>query len=81
MPIYEYQCKSCSHQFETLVRRNETPVCESCGGADLERLMSLPTVKSEITAARAMEAARKRDKAQGTERTQEQLNYERSHND
>ena len=48
---------------------------------DLERLLSLPVVKSESTKAQALKAARKRDKAEGTERTQEQLKYERSHND
>jgi hypothetical protein len=38
-------------------------------------------VKSETTKALGLAAARKRDKALGTERTQEQLKYERSHND
>jgi putative FmdB family regulatory protein len=38
MPIYEYKCKSCSHQFEKLVRISDTPDCPSCQSADLERL-------------------------------------------
>jgi putative FmdB family regulatory protein len=81
MPIYEYLCKKCDHKFETLVLGGRAPTCEKCGALDLERLLSLPYVKSEITKDRAMKAARKRDKAQGTERVQEQLRYERSHDD
>jgi putative FmdB family regulatory protein len=81
MPIYEYLCKACEHQFETLVLGGTVPVCASCGGTELERLLSLPNVKSETTRAQAMRAAQRRDKAQGTERTQEQIRYEKSHND
>jgi len=81
MPIFEYSCKGCGHEFEALVRRSDTPACPSCGSADLEKLLSLPVVKSESTKAQALRAARKRDQAAGTERVQEQLKYERSHND
>lgn len=81
MPIYEYQCKGCGHQFEALVRKSDVPACPSCASPDLERLLSLPALKTESTKAQAMKAAQKRDKAQGTERTIEQLKYERSHND
>ena len=81
MPIYEYKCRGCGNEFEALVRKSDTPSCPSCKGLDLERLLSLPALKTESTRSQAMKAAKKRDKAQGTERTQEQLKYERSHND
>ena len=81
MPIYEYVCKSCNHKFETLVRGGKVPPCEACGGLQLERLMSLPNVKSESTKARVMRAAKQRDQAQATERVNEQRRYEQSHND
>ena len=81
MPIYEYTCKSCNHQFETLVRSGETPKCAACDSAELERLLSLPTVNSEGSRERALGAARKRDSAQAKDKTHEQLKYERSHND
>lgn len=81
MPIYEYQCKHCGHGFEALVRKSDLPACPACGASEIERLLSLPALKTETTKAQAMKAARKRDKAQGTERTIEQLKYERSHND
>jgi hypothetical protein len=63
------------------VRKSDTPTCPQCKGTELERLLSLPALKTESTKANALKAARKRDKAQGTERTEEQLKYERSHND
>jgi putative FmdB family regulatory protein len=79
MPIYEYVCKSCEHEFETLVLRGQTPKCEKCGGLELERLLSLPNVKSETTHSLAMRAAKRRDQKQGTERVNEQIAYERNH--
>jgi putative FmdB family regulatory protein len=42
MPLYEYQCRSCRHRFEALVRSMDTPSCPSCSGLDLERLLSVP---------------------------------------
>lgn len=81
MPIYEYACKSCDHQFEALVRGGKAPACERCGGLDLERLLSLPYVKSESTREKSARAAKKRDAAQATERVQEQIRYEKSHDD
>ena len=81
MPIYEYTCKSCSHQFETLVRSGHPPVCVACGSADLERLFSLPTVNSDGSRERALGAAKRRDRAEAKDKAHEQLKYERSHND
>ncbi len=40
MPLYEYACRSCRHQFEALVRTGDTPACPSCQSTDLERLFS-----------------------------------------
>ncbi len=81
MPIYEYSCNACKHQFEALVRKDDTPTCAKCGSADLERLLSLPAVNSEGSRARALGAAKKRDAAIATDRAHEQTKYERSHND
>jgi putative FmdB family regulatory protein len=41
MPLYEYLCKECSHQFETLVRGSETPACPACHTTALERRLSV----------------------------------------
>lgn len=81
MPIFEYQC-GCGHRFEALVRHGKEPsACPDCGRTGLERLFSLPAVRSETTRAKAMNAARARDKKQATERVNEQRNYEKSHDD
>jgi len=41
MPLFEYSCKDCERQFETLVRGSETPACPSCRGTALERRQSV----------------------------------------
>lgn len=79
MPIYEYVCEACGHEFEALIRGNREPVCIQCGSAKLMRRFSLPAVKSESTHAQAMRDAKKRDRVQGRERVNEQRNYEKNH--
>ena len=41
MPLYEFQCKGCGHEFEDLVLGSSCPVCPSCNGQRLERLLSV----------------------------------------
>lgn len=79
MPLYDFRCLGCAHEFEALVRGTTPPQCPSCAGDRLERLLSLPAVKSEATRNLAMKAAQKRDAAQGKDRMHEQLKYEQSH--
>jgi len=33
MPLYAFRCQTCSHEFETLARFEETPECPACGAA------------------------------------------------
>lgn len=42
MPMFEYECKKCSHTFETLVFGDEKVECPECQSEELERLLSLP---------------------------------------
>ena len=81
MPIYEYKCQACSREFELLVRPGTALACPSCGADQLERLISLPAIKSESTHAQAMAAAKKRDKVQADEKNRAQREYELHHND
>jgi len=81
MPIFEYSCKSCGREFETLVRPGTTPACPSCASTELERLLSLPAVHSSGSHALALKAAAKRDKKQGSENARAQREYELHHND
>jgi putative FmdB family regulatory protein len=81
MPLFDFRCASCGHVFEALVRKDTALVCASCGGADLERLVTLPFAKTEGTKALSMQAAKRRDQAQAKDRAHEQRKYEQSHND
>lgn len=81
MPIFEYRCRTCGHEFEMLVRTGDVPACRSCAGVDLERVISLPAVKSEGTHRAALNAARKRDAKLGAENARTQREYELKHND
>jgi putative FmdB family regulatory protein len=44
MPLYEFVCRDCQKEQEHLVRGDETPTCESCGGVKLSKLLSVPAV-------------------------------------
>jgi len=81
VPIYEYRCQGCGHQFETLVLKGSVPTCPECKSEALERLLSVPAVKSESTHARALKAAKKRDRKQASEQNRAQREYELRHND
>ena len=50
MPIYEYACRQCGHQFETLVRSGATPECPTCRSIELQKQLSV-FATSVVTAA------------------------------
>jgi putative FmdB family regulatory protein len=41
MPLFEYVCRGCDAEFETLVRSSEEPECPACHSHDLERRLSV----------------------------------------
>jgi len=47
MPIFDYRCRACGHQFELVVLKNTVIACPSCNGADLEQLLSGFAVSSD----------------------------------
>jgi len=65
MPLYDFVCRSCGHEFEALVRPAEAARCPKCDGVDLEKLLSGFAVSSEErTRAAAITAyARAEDRA------------------
>jgi putative FmdB family regulatory protein len=81
VPIFEYSCQGCGHEFETLVRKGDTPACPSCQSEQLTRQISVPALKSDTTHALALKAAKARDKKQGAENVRAQREYELHHND
>jgi putative FmdB family regulatory protein len=81
MPIYEFSCTACGQEFEVLVLKSIVPACPKCHSENLERLLSVPAVKSESTHALALKAAKRRDKKQASELNRAQREYELHHND
>ena len=73
MPIYEYQCRTCQHEFEAIVRVGATVPCPSCQSDDVERVLSMFAVNTADRAASALAGARKRYQSQ----TRDQRVHER----
>jgi putative FmdB family regulatory protein len=42
MPLYEYACKQCDHDFEMLVFDGEDVECPKCRAREVERRPSVP---------------------------------------
>ncbi len=61
MPIYEYRCSGCGHEFEELVLPKSTPHCPSCQSEELERLLSLFGVSSDGTRHTHLQSERKKN--------------------
>jgi putative FmdB family regulatory protein len=43
MPIYDFQCQKCHHEFDCLLKIDEsyeTITCPNCGGKQLKKLIS-----------------------------------------
>jgi putative FmdB family regulatory protein len=80
MPLREFKCRACSHEFEALVRAGDPPLtCRACGAADLEQLLSLSAIKTEQTTQLALKAGRKRAKQAKRDEVEYQKEIERSH--
>jgi len=79
MPIYEYKCRKCSHEFEKLVRKDEVPVCPECEAADAEKLLSLGAgISTQKSRNRVLAIARAKGKAIKKEQDHAQREYERN---
>ncbi len=49
MPIHDFACRACGHEFEALVRPNQTEAtrCPACQKTDLEKKLSVAAVTSK----------------------------------
>lgn len=49
MPIYEYRCEPCRHEFETLIRSSsDAAECPKCRGREVTRLFSVPAAAQSV---------------------------------
>ena len=46
MPLYEYLCRGCDHQFELLVRESTKLECPKCAGTELDKMLSVFAVST-----------------------------------
>jgi putative FmdB family regulatory protein len=81
MPIYEYECRGCGHQFEFLLLPSQPadPVCPACNGQELERVISMFAVSSDGTRTLALNDGRKRAAGARREKAHADAEYERNH--
>ncbi len=51
MPIYEYRCQSCGHEFESMQKMSEPRLtdCPECGKAELKKMVSAAGFKLKGT--------------------------------
>jgi putative FmdB family regulatory protein len=56
MPIYEYACSRCGHEFEMLVRSDTVPGCPSCRSSDLHKKLSVFATAGSTEEAQAVAA-------------------------
>jgi putative FmdB family regulatory protein len=54
MPIFEYVCKECQHQFEALVYGQEKAACPKCQSKKLEPQLSVFAVSAKGNSTPAM---------------------------
>jgi len=60
MPIYEYECRKCGHQFEQLILKDMVAACPECKSKKLEQLLSAFAVSSQERSEANVKAARQR---------------------
>jgi len=74
MPLYEYRCESCEHQFEVIQKFSDphVSVCPKCGNGPVVKLISSPAFTFKGTGFYITDYARKdqgkgdQDKSEGS---------------
>ena len=61
MPLYEYRCDACGHQFEVIQKFSDEPigVCPKCGSGPVVKLLSSPAFQFKGTGWYITDYARK----------------------
>jgi putative FmdB family regulatory protein len=79
MPIFEYECRACGHEFERLVRAGDVPACPTCGSETLEKLHSLSAFSSAAARKANIQKARQVGRRINQEKEMAHLDEVREH--
>jgi putative FmdB family regulatory protein len=78
MPIYEYECRACRHQFEALVLRTSPAAeCPVCHKTDLQQLISLASASTDSSRSANLGAAHR--KMAGIRNAKQRENHKNLH--
>lgn len=71
MPLYEYQCESCSHRFEVIQKFSDAPleVCPQCGGK-VQKQISSPAFQFKGSGWYVTDYAKKSDSGKSDAKTE-----------
>ena len=81
MPMYDFHCRGCGHEFEALVRAHDTEPtrCPSCQSTDVERQLSTFAVNTAERHAAAVKQSRERQIKANKEKLVADEEYRREH--
>jgi len=81
MPLYDFHCRGCGHDFEALVRpQDQEPTrCPACKGADLERQLSTFAVSTAEKTQAAANKSRQRQVKANKEKLVADEEYRKEH--
>ena len=79
MPLYEYKCEKCGHQFEKIQKFSDKMVkkCPECGGR-VEQMISAPAVQFKGSGWYVTDYANKSSSASGSDGGKESKKEEKS---
>ena len=79
MPLYDYICSKCGHEFEALVRTGDVHSCAECGSTELERQLTSFAVSTEGVREANIKKARKAGEKMRKDKAIAQFEYEEKH--
>ena len=80
MPLYDYRCTTCDHEFEALVRpQDPPPTCPSCRSGAVEKLLSAFALHTEERHRAAVADSRKRQVAKNKDKLVAEEEYRKEH--
>lgn len=80
MPVFEYKCRQCGHQFEYLMLHSSpAPECPACQAQDLDQQVSLCAVSLEASRQANLGAAHAKAAAVRNEKQRQQHTHLHEH--